>query len=177
NMRARKILACQRGVLDAINGELSCFKKQITEAQAYMNELINNQGGLASMLNTGTAQMTAIDQEVADREAQLKELTRRLEDSKTGMGAAKEALDKLSSEIPTQQTAIENTIQKIREDQQRYDTLVRQATLGRTLECLKRPAPGYICVKQGSSSSKYPTGNVSPLDYMKCIYAQNANRV
>jgi hypothetical protein len=177
NEEAKKRLACSRGVLAAINGELTCFKKQITAAQAYMNELINNPGGLNAMLTMGVAQMSEIDKEVGDREAQLKELTRRLEDPKNGMGAAKEALDKLSSEIPLKQTAVENDIQDVRAQQARFETLVKQATMGKTMECLQRSTPGYRCVKSGGASKRYSTGNVSPMEYMRCLYAQSANKI
>lgn len=177
----RKALACQRGVLDAINGEISCFKKQISEAEKYMNELIAGPGGLADMLKDGNEQVTKIDGEIQDRESQAKAANERIQGGEggnpPGLLAAKTALTKLSAELPETLAKVNAQVENLRNQQSRFNSLVDQLPMARAMECMRTPMKGYSCVKKGSTSAKYPSGDVSPLDYVKCIYAQSANKV
>ena len=178
---SKKYLACKRGVLDALRGEIGCFKKQIADAEGYMNELVNGQGGLAGMLNQANEQLTQIDQEVQDRQAQFDEANQRIEGGEggnpPGLRQAKDAVTKLSTDLPKRLTQVNQQVENLRNQQARFNTLVNQLSMGRAMDCMNTPVQGYRCVKDGTSSTKYPTGSVSPLDYLKCIYAQSANKV
>ncbi len=185
-MRAKKLasqkyLACKRGVLDALRGEIGCFKKQIADADGYMNEIVNGKGGLAEMLKSGNDDLMQIDQEIQDRQSQYTAANDRIEGgdggNPPGLKAAKAALTDLSTKLPERVTQVNQQVQNLRSQQARFETLVGQLAMARAMDCMNTPVQGYRCVKDGATSSKYPTGSVSPVDYLKCIYAQSANKV
>jgi hypothetical protein len=178
---SQKYLACKRGVLDALKGEIGCFKKQIADANGYMNEVVNGPGGLAEILNQGNNDLQSIDQEIQDRQSQYSSANERIEGGEggnpPGLKQAKQALTELTTKLPSRVTQVNQQVQNLRSQQARFETLVSQLSMARAMECMNTPMQGYRCVKDGTTSTKYPSGSVSPVDYLKCIYAQSANKV
>lgn len=177
---SKEYLACKRGVLGAIKGEIGCFKKQIASADQYENTLVNGPGGLSAMLKQGNDQLTQIDQEVQDRQSQYDAANDRIEGgpggNPPGLRQAKDKITELSSNLTTQVTQVNQQVQNLRLQQARFETMVNQLVMGRAMDCMNTPVPGYACIKDGTTSAKYASGAVSPLDYVECIYAQSANR-
>ncbi len=173
--KAIKAMACQRGVLTAMGGEVACLKKQIGEAEKVIDAIVNSPGGLASMLKTG-------QDTFQDRSQQLKTVTERIKGNGSGNigleGAAK-LLQDLGVAVPAQVELANTQVTTIREDQARFETLVKQVETAQILKCMNTPVEDKSCLMRGatSSSKKYATGPVSPLDHYKCIYAQSANKV
>lgn len=180
---SKKYLACKRGVLDALRGELGCFKKQIAEAEAYMNEVVNGPGGMSEMLKSGNDDIQKIDQEVQDRQAQYQSAVERIEGGEggnpPGLRQAKDALNTLTKALPKRVVQVNQAVETLRNQQARFETLVSQLSMGRAMECMNTPTQGYRCVKEGTSSANHPewNGSVSPFTYLKCLHAQSANKL
>jgi len=180
---SRKYLACKRGVLDALRGEIGCFKKQIADAEGYMNELVNGQGGLAEMLKAGNDDLQKIDQEVQDRTAQMTAANERIEGGEggnpPGLRQAKDKITELSQKLPTRVTQVKQQTENLRNQQSRFETMVGQLSMARAMECMNAPTAGYRCVAEGTMSSNHPewNGAVSPMTYLKCLTAQSANKL
>lgn len=170
NDKAHSSLACQRGVLKAITGEFSCFAKQLTAAEKYLGQVAST--SLSATVQAGQAQMKSLNEEVADRVSQQKDIDKRLNDPVNGMYAAKKQLEQLDAAIPTAQSSLNNQIRDLNE-------ISAQSKMAKTMECLNKPQPGWpSCIKSGSTSAhaEYKSAP-SPIEYLRCIYAQQANVV
>lgn len=172
--KSKKALYCERGVLKAISGEVGCLKKQIADAERFIDSLVNSPGGLNAMLTEG-------NKTLQDRTSQLKTVDERINGGENqnppGLAAAAKALQDLGNKLPEQVDAANAAVSNIRETQARFESLVKQVETASIMKCMNAPTPGYACVRKGTSSSRYPTGDVSPIALMQCIYAQSANKV
>lgn len=171
--KATSVMACQRGVLTAMGGEVACLKKQIGEAEKAIDAIVNSPGGLASMLKTG-------QDTFQDRTGQLKTVGERIKGTGPGSpgleGAAK-LLQDLGASIPVQVDAANTQVTAIREDQARFESLIKQVETAQIMKCMNTPVETNLCVKKGSSSKNYPVGAVSPIALYQCLYAQSANKI
>lgn len=169
---ANHIMACQRGVLTAMGGEVACLKKQIGEAEKAIDSIINSPGGLAAMLKNG-------QDTFQDRTAQLKIVGDRLRGtgpSNPGLEGAAKALQELDKDLPAQLDMANALVKNIAANQVRFDTLVKQVETAKILDCMNTPIPGRSCIKEGSASTNYPAGAVSPIDHYECVYAQSVDK-
>jgi hypothetical protein len=168
NAKAKSVIACQRGVLAAINGEFSCFAKQLDAANSYLGQVISSPGGLSAALQAGQKAIKALADETADRQGQFDQIKDRLDNPNTGMHSAQKALNELNTKVPTAEAGLENMINDI-------ETATTQMKMAKTMECLTTQQAGWpSCVKKGTTSATYKS-NPSPVEYLQCIYAQLAN--
>lgn len=178
---SNKYLACKRGVLDALRGEIGCFKKQIADAEGYMNELVNGQGGLGDMLKKGNEDLQQIDLEIQDRQAQLTAANERIDGGEggnpPGLRQMAAAMKELSTKMVSGAKVASQATQDLQLQKTRFEGVLNQVAMGRAMKCMNTPVEGYRCVRKGTASDAYPTGSVSPVDYVKCIYAQSANKL
>jgi len=172
--KSKKDLACQRGVLEAIGGEVACLKKQIGDAERFVDSLVNSPGGLNAMLTEG-------NKTLQDRSSQLKTVNERISGGENqnppGLAAAAKALQDLGQKLPEQVDAANAAVSNIRETQARFESLVKQVETASIMKCMNTPTPGYACVRKGTTGTRYPSGDVSPIALMQCIYAQSANKI
>ncbi|MBC7384927.1 MAG: hypothetical protein H7301_02045 [Cryobacterium sp.] len=166
--------ACQRGVLDALNKELVCFRKQLTAADKFIDSLVQGPGGLNDMLKSGNDQMTKIDQELQDRDAQLKLVGSRINGGEggnpPGLKAAAASLRALSESLPGKVAAANNLSLNVLK-------VEAQAAASQMVTCLNTPVTSFRCVKEGSASTLYPAGSVSVMELIACKAAQSTNKV
>ncbi len=174
---ATKIMACQRGKLTAMGGEVSCLQTQIGEADKAIDAIINNTGGLASMLKTG-------QDTFQDRVTQLDTVTKRIKgtgENDIGLEKASKMLQDLGTALPAQVDAANAQTTAIREDQANFVTLQKQVETAAIMECMNTPNTAdpkpYMCVPKGSGSKQYPVGIVSPIAMYQCLYGQSLNKI
>lgn len=167
-------LACEKGVLGAIRGEIACFKKQIGDAEKFVDNLVTGKGGLNDMLKGATETMTKMDQEIQDRTSQLKLVDERINGGPNqlppGLASAMAGLAKLTTSLPGTVDAAEKLATNVQ-------TVVQQAETAEIYSCLNESQAGKTCVSASTSNSIYPAGSVSLLQQIQCLSSQSINRV
>lgn len=167
-------LACEKGVLGAIRGEIACFKKQIGDAEKFVDSLVTGKGGLNDMLRGATDTMTKMDQEIQDRTSQMKIVDERINGGQNqlppGLASAAAGLAKLTTSLP----GVADSAEKLGTN---VLTVVQQAETAEIYSCLNETQAGKTCVSASSTNSMYPAGSVSLLQQIQCLSSQSVNRV
>ena len=171
NQEAMVSLMCKKAKFEAIKGELECYTNQ---AKMLAQILSGLQESVSKDVQTTQQQVTQIKTAISDREAQIEDVTMKLQVGKNGeMGLVKmqEEMEKQIAKLPSVIQAFKDEKRKLDMAKLTFEGQIQTRKMALTRSCfINNKSASYRCGRKDANGLDAP---VTAKDYAVCRFEQN----